>query len=406
MGADAARIPNQYIFLLDSRQATTLHADDESASVYELPELVDTSRVGFVHDQSAAAASVPEHAGAALVTASPAAPAGKDCADTDTRDPTAAATDTVTSFLNIGPPLLTSTLTLRHKEVNEPVRGYGGRMGAMEGIVDSHVHLLPGRIGEKVRAIFETGETAGRFTLAYPSAHDRVVAQLRAEGVGAVWSLPYAHKAGVAEGLNEASAATAARFTDDTFRVTGGATVHPDDADPAGIVHRAVGVHSLRVLKLHCSVGDFGIDDPRLTPALGAAEQHRMPTVVHLGHNPNGLTEGHELDGLRTVCARHPGLPVVLAHFGHHSAPEAVELFGEFTNFHADLTPVVTSAPNVTAGMLARWSDRILFGSDAPNTAVSVTDHLAWLGSFGLDDGMLTAITSGNARRLVDSVVA
>ncbi|MEY3691662.1 MAG: hypothetical protein RJB57_1318 [Actinomycetota bacterium] len=279
-------------------------------------------------------------------------------------------------------------------------------MAATGGIVDSHVHLLPGRIGEKVRAIFEAGETSGRFVLAYPYDHEEVVTRLRAEGVRGVWSLPYAHKAGVAEGLNEASAATAARFTDGTFRVTGGATVHPDDADPASIVHRAVGTHGLRVLKLHCSVGDFGIDDPRLTPALTAAEEHRMPTVVHLGHNPNGLTEGHELDSLRTVCARHPGLPVVLAHFGHHSAPEAVALFAEFANFHADLTPVVTSAPNVTAAMLARWADRILFGSDAPNTAVSVTDHLDWLGSFGLDDSATAAITGGNARRLVAAVAA
>ncbi|MGA1362159.1 MAG: amidohydrolase family protein [Ilumatobacteraceae bacterium] len=279
-------------------------------------------------------------------------------------------------------------------------------MAATGGIVDSHVHLLPGRIGEKVRAIFEAGETAGRFVLAYPSGHDEVVSQLRAEGVVGVWSLPYAHKPGVAEGLNEASATVAARFTDGAFRVTGGATVHPGDEDPAGIVHGAVARHGLRVLKLHCSVGDFGVDDPRLTPALAAAEEHRMPTVVHLGHNPNGLTEGHELDSLRTVCARHPGLPVVLAHFGHHSAPEAVALFAEFANFHADLTPVVTSAPNVTSEMLSLWADRILFGSDSPNTAVSVTDHLAWLGSFGLDDPAVAAITGGNARRLEAAVAA
>ena len=34
-------------------------------------------------------------------------------------------------------------------------------------IVDSHVHLLPGRIGEKVRAFFTAGEDRGAFTLAY-----------------------------------------------------------------------------------------------------------------------------------------------------------------------------------------------------------------------------------------------
>lgn len=48
-------------------------------------------------------------------------------------------------------------------------------MGTAGGIVDSHVHLLPGRIGEKVRAIFEAGETSGRFVLAYPSDHEKEI---------------------------------------------------------------------------------------------------------------------------------------------------------------------------------------------------------------------------------------
>mgnify|MGYP006274892001 CR=1 FL=1 len=162
------------------------------------------------------------------------------------------------------------------------------------GIIDSHVHLLPGRIGEKVRGIFEAGEAAGRFVLAYPSDHSEVVASLRGEGVVGAWSLPYAHKPGVADGLNEASALIAERHSGEGFTVTGGATVHPGDDDPAGVVERAVSLHGLKVLKLHCSVGGFGVDDPALAPALAAAARHRMPTVVHLGHSSDGLTEEHE----------------------------------------------------------------------------------------------------------------
>jgi predicted TIM-barrel fold metal-dependent hydrolase len=271
------------------------------------------------------------------------------------------------------------------------------------GIIDSHVHLLPGRIGEKVRGIFEAGEAAGRFVLAYPSDHSEVVASLRGEGVVGAWSLPYAHKPGVADGLNEASALIAERHSGDGFTVTGGATVHPGDDDPAGVVERAVTVHGLKVMKLHCSVGGFSVDDPALAPALAAAARHRMPTVVHLGHSSDGLTEEHELESLRNVCTSHPDLPVVLAHFGHHAAPEAADLFG-FPNFHADLTPVVTAAPNVTREILSRWHGRILFGTDAPNTAVSVTAHLAWLDGFGLDDAETAAITGVNARRLVSEV--
>lgn len=279
-----------------------------------------------------------------------------------------------------------------------------GAVGKDTGIVDSHVHLLPGRIGQKVRAIFESGQAAGRFTLAYPSDHGEVVARLRTEGVEAVWSLPYAHKAGVADGLNEASALTARQFTGEVFTVVGGATVHPADNDPAGVVHRAVTELGLRVLKLHCSVGGFTVDDAGLAPALLAAEEHAMPTVVHLGHNSNGLTESHEMESISRVCGRHPHLPVVLAHFGHHSAHAAMHLFDIHLNFHADLTPVVTAAPDITREMLHPWTDRILFGSDTPNTAVSVTEHLAWLRTFGLDDAAFSAVTGGNARRLVDAV--
>lgn len=89
------------------------------------------------------------------------------------------------------------------------------------GIVDSHVHLLPGRIGEKVRAIFEAGERSGRFRLAYPAGHADTVAILRSEGVTGIWSFPYAHRTDVAEGLNESSAGIARQFSDSGFEVTG-----------------------------------------------------------------------------------------------------------------------------------------------------------------------------------------
>ena len=54
-------------------------------------------------------------------------------------------------------------------------------------VVDSHVHLLPGRIGEKVRAFFTAGESNGSFSLAYPADHGLVADQLVREGVDEIW---------------------------------------------------------------------------------------------------------------------------------------------------------------------------------------------------------------------------
>src|SRR5690349_9673400 len=113
---------------------------------------------------------------------------------------------------------------------------------ADDAVVDAHIHLLPGRLGEKVRAFFETRLSE---ELAYPLDHDAVRARLAGEGVGQAWTLPYAHKPGVAAGLNAATAAVAAR--PGPLRLVGGATVHPGDDDPAGVVRQAVEEYGLRV---------------------------------------------------------------------------------------------------------------------------------------------------------------
>ena len=125
-------------------------------------------------------------------------------------------------------------------------------------VVDAHTHLLPGRLAEKVRAFF--APIAGQ--LVYPLDHGIVRERLAGEGIDEIWNLPYAHKPGVADGLNESSRVIAAQ--PGPLTVVGGATVHPGDDRPADIVRRAVEELGLRVLKLHCSVGDFDADDPGL----------------------------------------------------------------------------------------------------------------------------------------------
>jgi predicted TIM-barrel fold metal-dependent hydrolase len=272
-------------------------------------------------------------------------------------------------------------------------------------VVDAHVHLLPGRLGDKVRAFFDAG-VASRTPLAYPNDHPVVVDTLAGEGVDALWSLPYAHKPGISYGLNEASMATAAQFAHSPVSVIGGLTVHPGDDDPVHIVTDAVDIFGLRVLKLHCSVGDFSLEDPRLDPVFAFAAERRLPVVVHLGHNVNGRTEAEELPAIGRVADKHPDMPLILAHCGHHAAQEALELMEEHASLYADLTPVVTEHPEITATQLISLGSRILFGSDAPNTTLSVTQCIEWLRAFDLPRHVLAGILGENAFSLSDGVVS
>jgi len=266
-------------------------------------------------------------------------------------------------------------------------------------VVDSHVHLLPGRLGAKVRTIFTD---VGGYDLAYPADHAAVCEQLAAEGVAAVWTLPYAHRPGVADSLNRASAATAA--ADLAVQVVAGATVHPGDDDPVMVVRRAVEDDGARVLKLHCSVGRFDPLDPALVPVWDYVEETRLPVVVHAGRSPDGVGSGDDLLPLDETARRHPAARIVIAHCGHDHETDAVAILDRHPNVHADLTPVVNRLVQVPAADAARLADRLLFGTDAPNTEVTAARCRAHVEALGLAPEATSAILGGNARRLVAEV--
>jgi predicted TIM-barrel fold metal-dependent hydrolase len=289
------------------------------------------------------------------------------------------------------------------RAAGERPAGYGRPV-----IVDAHVHLLPGRLAEKVRSFMDrTLRVGGRHAdeyFAYPLDHATVLTSLAGDGVDEVWSLPYAHKPGVAAGLNEASALTAAAFADGPVRVVGGATVHPGDDDPAGLVADAVDRLGLRVLKLHCSVGSFDVDDDRLAGVFGLAAERQLPVVVHLGHAVNGLTEDDEFAAIDRLATAHPAAPIVIAHCGHHASARAMAMLSAHPALHADLTPVASSRVPIDAGDIVRLPDRFLFGSDAPNTPLDVASSLGHIRGLGLPSTAEAAVLGGNARRLVTAV--
>lgn len=264
--------------------------------------------------------------------------------------------------------------------------------------VDSHVHLLPERLSAAVRRFF--ADRLGYEAWAYPDDHDTVCVRLAEEGVEEAWTLPYAHKPGVSDGLNQATATIAAHQADGPVRIVAGATTHPGDHDPVDAVRRAVEDLGARVLKLHCSVGDYSPDDPRLDPVWAYTSSIALPTVVHAGHAISGHTDDNELDPIATVAGRWPQARIIIAHCGHRAAATALDLVARHRELYVDLTPVVFETVVAPPGAVAAVGDKVLFGSDAPNTFVTVTDSLAWVAGMGLDPTVHAAVTGGNARRL------
>ncbi len=265
-------------------------------------------------------------------------------------------------------------------------------------LIDAHCHIMPDRLAAAIRRFFDD---LGMTTLAYAGVTLPDVIQAQHEaGTAGFWALPYAHRAGVAGSLN----AWMAAHVHPLPGAVAAATFHPDDDDLAGLVDHAFGALGLRAAKLHCSVGRFAPDDRRLTPLWSAAETRALPVVVHAGHGIDGRTHGHELEPIRCVAERHPDLRLVIAHSALPDVDAALDLLEEFPALLADLTSAGEWDYPLPIARLEKLHDRILFGSDCPNTTLTVGAAAAYVRELGLSDAALRAVLGENAWRLARPV--
>jgi hypothetical protein len=191
---------------------------------------------------------------------------------------------------------------------------------------------------------------------------------------------------------NLACAEAAARHGD---RLTAIVRLTPDE--PSGLLAECLDAGA-RGIKLHLTSDEFELQDPRLEPAFEVANERVLPVIVHAG--PEGGSIGHEV--LR-ICARWPGLRVIMAHCG------LTDLGWMWR--HVDETPNLffDTAWWTPAHLLALFRlvppGRILSGSDLPySTPVShtlTTARCAW--QAGLDRDQIGSVIGGQLTRLVDS---
>jgi uncharacterized protein len=260
-------------------------------------------------------------------------------------------------------------------------------------LVDAHVHLLPERLAAKIRRFFEMRKAP---RLIYPYEPGAARASLQAAGVERCWSLPYAHRAGVASGLNRWMAEN---WRSDPF-VVPGATVHPED-DVAAVVREAAEYFGLKVFKIHCSVGAFAADDRRLDPLWRHASEALCPVVVHGGSAPEGSATEDEIAAIERTAGRFPDARMIVAHFGAPAVRRVAELVRRTRWVHADLTPMVATPVHPGRPLIAGIERRILFGSDTPTVGVSIEDSVAAVRSWALDAEDERAILGGTAQALL-----
>lgn len=257
--------------------------------------------------------------------------------------------------------------------------------------IDCHVHVFPDRLAQAVRNALQRDNLLHAGFLAH-----EVAQQVTDAGFDRAWALPYAHREGVAESVNEWSASELGAYPS----LIPGATFHPADAEFGRIVERALVELRLRVVKLHCSVGQYVADDARLEPLWQVASRQGVPIVIHAGRRGPGIAEAEEIDALAPVLEAHPELRLVLAHTGFPQVARALELMARYPNLCADFTPVWTNPIEVDAETIQRFPGRFLFGSDVPNCPMTVAQLVARIESMPLTREEKDSVLGGAAEAL------
>ncbi|MFJ5546992.1 amidohydrolase family protein [Streptomyces sp. NPDC093225] len=282
------------------------------------------------------------------------------------------------------------------------VRRLCDRLG-IPGPIDVHTHFMPERVLAKVWDYFDAvGPLTGvEWPIAYRHEEAERVALLRRFGVRAFTSMVYPHKPAMAAWLNSWAADFAAR-TPDCLHT---ATFFPEEGADR-YVRRALEAGA-RVFKAHVQVGGYDPNDPLLDPVWGLLAEAGTPIVVHCGSGPApGKHTGPE--PVARLLARHPRLPLVVAHMGLPEYEEFLALAETHPAVRLDTTMAFTDFADRLGGdfppgalaRLADLGDRVLLGTDFPNIPYPYEHQLAALERLGLGDPWLRAVCHDNAARL------
>ena len=289
---------------------------------------------------------------------------------------------------------------------DDSVAGYLERLG-LPGVVDVHVHFMEPTIMAKVWAYFDAaGPKLGRpWPITYRGTDDERVAHLRSLGVKRFSALSYAHRPDMAEWLND----WAADFADRTPGCLPCATFYPEPRAAAYVAQRlALGTE---LWKVHVQVGAFYVTDPLLDPAWSAIEEAGSPVILHAGSGPVG-TAYTGPEPVADLLARHPDLPLVIAHLGAPEYADFMTLAERYPQVRLDTTMAFTDFfeelgapfPGELRERLRALglAGKVLLGSDFPNIPYAYEHQLDALERLDLGADWLEAVYWGNAAALFD----
>ena len=167
-------------------------------------------------------------------------------------------------------------------------------------------------------------------------------------------------------------------------------------ADPLGEAERALAAGA-KGIKLHPRAERFPLADERLEPVYALAAERRIPVLTHAGRGIPALGR----DAL-DICARHPDMPLILAHDGVSDLGWLWQHAADHPNLYFDTSWWSTTDHLTLFGLVP--PGQILFASDMPYGTTTLGAIMAIRCAFevGLEPEQVRHVAGAQLQHLLD----
>jgi predicted TIM-barrel fold metal-dependent hydrolase len=264
-------------------------------------------------------------------------------------------------------------------------------------MIDFHVHLFPDNIFD---AIWRKLNKLYGITILYKYYYKQSIEYLTAHDIQYIVYSNYAHKKGIARWLNNWNKNVLAEFEN----LYCFAAYHPDDENALVYAEEILSHERVSGIKLHYMVQQFYPDDERLFPLYEMVIEKNKRLLLHVGTGP----VGNEFVGIKhfsKLLQRYPNLPANVAHMGGLEYAEFLGLLDVYPNLYFDTSftfwPEAPWSFNLDTSLLAKYQNRIVYGSDFPNIFLPREDEISHLLSLNFSTDFYKKVFWENGSKLL-----
>jgi predicted TIM-barrel fold metal-dependent hydrolase len=270
-------------------------------------------------------------------------------------------------------------------------------------IIDFHVHLFPDRMFDAIWDFFSKGY---QWDVIHRFYYRECIGYLRERGVEKIVYSNYAHREGIAEGLNVWNL----HVLDEHPDLYCFAAYHPGDANALAYAEKILNHPRVLGFKLQLLVQRFFPHDERLFPLYELVADRGKRILFHAGTGP----VGNEFVGLapfQKLLLRYPDMKANVAHMGAYEYRGFMDLLDNHPGLYLDTAYSFFKDLQGKGGFnlgnepLEKHKDRILYGSDFPNLILPRESEIETLLGYGLSQAFYDRVFFTNGLELINDIV-